>query len=63
MSGSTRPRETRSKFVWVQKPEGKRHIFILVLQAEENECYRNVGTVRLREAKPNKFLRNQAEGK
>ena len=74
----TRPRESkpRSKFVWVHKAKGNevkiclsrrpsenRHIFILVLQAEGNKCYRDVGTARLRGAKSNKFLRNQAEGK
>ena len=53
----TRPRESkrRSKFVWFQKAEGKRHIFLLVLQAKGNKSYSNVGATRLRETNPTSF--------
>ena len=50
--GEIRLRESkpRSKFVWVHKAKG-------------NESYMYVGVVRLSETSPNKFWRNQAEGK
>ena len=38
-----------------RRPREKRHIFLLVLQAEGNKSYRNVGTGSLTEANQNVF--------
>ena len=46
-----------------RRPREKRHILGLSLKAEWNDSSPHVGAVKLRETNPNKFWRNQAEGK